>query len=228
MSANNRHTHFGRITKLQTDYLTVSEMRDNLKFLTIVTPWGNDLDKKKRRREDEIFEEIIRAMREITEMISEGGIDLRDLLERINKESLLGFRYVYTPGKSRIEVLDDRGWREIPIEDELQEEVPNVSDHETSDQSVGKEFSVSKVLETKSTKVVTPTEVKLLILAPDVEEKDVKIRKIGNSIEVMCKRRDGSGYFETMEVPEDISIDEMTISKRDGKYIEIRIPRIIS
>ncbi|RLF93784.1 hypothetical protein DRN52_05990, partial [Thermococci archaeon] len=119
------------------------------------------MDKKKRRREDEIFEEIIRAMREITEMISEGGIDLRDLLERINKESLLGFRYVYTPGKSRIEVLDDRGWREIPIEDELQEEVPNVSDHETSDQSVGKEFSVSKVLETKSTKVVTPTEVKL-------------------------------------------------------------------
>jgi HSP20 family molecular chaperone IbpA len=60
--------------------------------------------------------------------------------------------------------------------------------------------------------------------APDVSKEDVDIRRVGNSVEVIARRKSGEAFFAAYEVPPDIVVENCSVEVKNNMVI-ISIPR---
>lgn len=83
---------------------------------------------------------------------------------------------------------------------------------------------IKSVLETNVGKVEKPGEVILTVQAPDVKRDDVEIRQLGNTLEVIARKRNGEAYFGAFELPRDAISSGGKVEVKDGMVI-VKIPR---
>jgi HSP20 family molecular chaperone IbpA len=80
------------------------------------------------------------------------------------------------------------------------------------------------MLETNVGKVERPDEVILTIQAPDVKKEDVEVRRMGNTIELIARKRTGEAYFGAFELPPDAMPTEHRVEVKGGMVV-VTIPR---
>jgi len=80
------------------------------------------------------------------------------------------------------------------------------------------------MLETNVGKVEKVDEVILTMQAPDVRKEDVEVRQLGNTLELIARKRTGEAYFGAFELPPDAMPGECTIEVKGGMVIAT-IPR---
>ena len=83
---------------------------------------------------------------------------------------------------------------------------------------------IKSVLETNVGKVEKLGEVILTVQAPDVKRDDVEIRQLGNTLEVIARKRNGEAYFGAFELPRDAISSGGKVEVKDGMVI-VKIPR---
>jgi HSP20 family molecular chaperone IbpA len=83
---------------------------------------------------------------------------------------------------------------------------------------------IKSVLETNVGKVEKLGEVVLTVQAPDVKKDDVEIRQLGNTLEVIARKRNGEAYFGAFEIPRDAVSGEREVMVKNGMVI-VKIPR---
>lgn len=87
-----------------------------------------------------------------------------------------------------------------------------------------KEKPIKQMLETSAGKIEKVDEVILTMQAPDVSKEDVDVRQVGNSVEVIARRKSGEAFFAAYEVPSDIIMENCSVEVKNGMVI-ISIPR---
>lgn len=80
------------------------------------------------------------------------------------------------------------------------------------------------MLETNVGRVEKLDEVILTMQAADVKKEDVEVRRLGNTLELIARKRTGEAYFGAFELPPDAIPGECTIEVKDGMVMVI-IPR---
>ena len=83
---------------------------------------------------------------------------------------------------------------------------------------------VKRTLETNAAKIQKLDEVVLTMQVPGVKEKDVEVRRLGNSLEVIARKPSGEAYFATFELPQDADPGERKVEIKD-KMLMIAVPR---
>jgi HSP20 family molecular chaperone IbpA len=86
------------------------------------------------------------------------------------------------------------------------------------------EKPIKQMLETNAGKIEKVNEVILTMQAPDVSKEDVDIRRVGNSVEVIARRKSGEAFFAAYEVPPDIVVENCGVEVKNNMVI-ISIPR---
>jgi len=80
------------------------------------------------------------------------------------------------------------------------------------------------MLETNVGKVEKPDEVILTMQAPEVKREDVEVRRLGNTLELIARKRTGEAYFGVFELPPDAIHGEHRVEVRGGMVVAA-IPR---
>ena len=83
---------------------------------------------------------------------------------------------------------------------------------------------IKRMLDTNMGKVEKLDEVVLTLQAPDVKEEDVEVRQLGNTLELVARKRTGEAYFGAFELPPDAIPSERTV-KVKGDMLIVIIPR---
>lgn len=83
---------------------------------------------------------------------------------------------------------------------------------------------IKRMLETNMGKVEKLGEVVLTMQAPDVKEEDVEVRQMGNTLELVARKRTGEAYFGAFELPPDAIPSERTV-KVKGDMLIVVVPR---
>lgn len=84
---------------------------------------------------------------------------------------------------------------------------------------------VKRMLETNIGKVERPDKVILTMQVSDVDKEDVEVRRFGNTLEVIARKRTGEAYFAAFELPSDALLDEREVDIKDG-LLTITVPRL--
>lgn len=174
----------------------------------------------------EPFDEFFRRMRRMFRDFDRefGEIDLREFERR---PGISGFRIEikdYGAGKPEIRVtrLGKRPARITPIV----KEVPSALERKPARAEVKPPAMkpVTRMLETNVGKVEKLGEVVLTMQAPGISKEDVEVRQLGNTLEVIARKRTGEAYFGVFELPPDAMPSEHEIEIKDGMLI-VTVPR---
>lgn len=84
--------------------------------------------------------------------------------------------------------------------------------------------AVTRMLETNVGKIEKLDEVVLTMQVSDVDKNDVEVRQLGNTLEVIARKRTGEAYFAAFELPPDAMPSEHTVEVKGGLLI-ISVPR---
>jgi len=84
--------------------------------------------------------------------------------------------------------------------------------------------AVTRMLETNVGKIEKLDEVVLTMQVSDVSKDDVEVRQLGNTLEVIARKRTGEAYFAAFELPPDAMPSEHTVEIKGGLLI-ISVPR---
>ena len=80
------------------------------------------------------------------------------------------------------------------------------------------------MLETNVGKVEKLDEIILTMQAPEVKREDVEVRQLGNTLELIARKRNGEAYFGAFELPQDAKSSEYTVEVKSGMVV-VTIPR---
>jgi HSP20 family molecular chaperone IbpA len=83
---------------------------------------------------------------------------------------------------------------------------------------------IKRMLETNVGKVEKQDEVILTMQAPDVKKEDVEVRQLGNTVELIARKRTGEAYFGAFELPPNAVPSERTVEVK-GTMLIVTIPR---
>jgi HSP20 family molecular chaperone IbpA len=174
---------------------------------------------------DEFFRRMRRMFRDFDREFAE--IDIRGFERR---PGISGFKIEirdHGTGKPEVKVtrLGKPPARVAPII----EEIPAAPERRPAREEVkppeAKPFKPIKcMLETNVGKVERLDEVVLTMQAPDVKKEDVEVRRLGNTLELIARKRTGEAYFGAFELPPDAIPSEYTVEVKDGMLV-VTIPR---
>ena len=164
---------------------------------------------------DELFKRMLKELdREFAD------VDLRKFEK---KPKISGFKieiHDYGTGKPEIKVTKLGKISEIPAAAAGQRQP--MAEVKPSEAKPSK--PIKSVLETNVGKVEKPGEIVLTVQAPDVKKDDVEIRQLGNTLEVIARKRNGEAYFGAFELPRDAISSGCKVEVKDGMVI-VKIPR---
>lgn len=174
---------------------------------------------------DEFFRRMRRMFRDFDREFAE--IDLRELERR---PGISGFKIeVRDHGTGKPEIRVTRLGKPPTGVAPIVEEIPAApgrrpyrGEVETPEAKPSK--PIKCMLETNVGKVEKVDEVILTIQAPDVKKEDVEVRQLGNTLELIARKRTGEAYFGAFELPPDAISSEYTIEVKRGMVIAT-IPR---
>ncbi len=170
--------------------------------------------------DDDIFEMILRELRRVLKEISRTLIEIGELNE--------GFKG---------EVKEFFGIRVDVVEGDKTPRVIITRFNPGSSRTLKRERDMVEIARTRSRRikcVLKPRallsesnrEVFIAIEVPDVKsERDVEVRPVGKSIEVLAVKGNGEVYFDIFEIPSNADISSMVWELKDGR-LEIKIPKI--
>jgi HSP20 family molecular chaperone IbpA len=178
----------------------------------------------------EPFDEFFKRMRRMFKELDRGFADV-DLRKFEKNPNISGFKIEirdYGTGKPEIKVtkLGKPSAEMPPIVEEIPVVAPGQRQSRAEDKPSEAKPSkpIKSVLETNVGKVQKLGEVILTVQAPDVKKDDVEIRQLGNTLEVIARKRNGEAYFGAFELPRDAISSEYRVEVKDGMVI-VKIPR---
>jgi HSP20 family molecular chaperone IbpA len=178
----------------------------------------------------EPFDEFFNRMRRMFRELDRGFADI-DLRKLDKNPNISGFKIeIRDHGTGKPEIKVTKLGKPSAVMSPIIEEIPAVAPGQRQARSEAKppEVKPSKpiksVLETNVGKVEKLGEVILTVQAPGVKKADVEIRQLGNTLEVVARKRNGEAYFGAFELPRDTLSSERKVEVKDGMVI-VKIPR---
>jgi HSP20 family molecular chaperone IbpA len=174
---------------------------------------------------DEFFRRMRRMFRDFDREFAE--IDIRGFERR---PGISGFKIeIRDHGTGKPEVKVTRLGKPPAGVAPIIEEIPAAPERRPAREEVkppeAKPFKPIKcMLETNVGKVERLDEVVLTMQAPDVKKEDVEVRRLGNTLELIARKRTGEAYFGAFELPPDAIPSEYTVEVKDGMLV-VTIPR---
>ena len=171
--------------------------------------------------DDDIFEMLLTELKRILREISRALIEVDGLNEAFKGgagfKELLGIRVEVVNGENPKVVItrfNPKASPPVKREDVMAETV----------RLRGRRIKC--VLKPKALISESNREVFIAVELPDIKsEKNVEVRPVGRSIEILAVKNDGGAYFDIFEIPSDADINAMAWEFKEGR-LEIRIPKI--
>ena len=174
---------------------------------------------------DEFFKRMRRMFRDFDREFAE--IDIRELERR---PGISGFKIeIRDHGTGKPEVKVTRLGKPPTGKAPIIEEIPAAPGRRPTKAEVKPPEAktvkpIKCMLETNVGKVEKPDEVILTMQAPDVRKEDVEVRRLGNTLELIARKRTGEAYFGVFELPPDAVSSEYNVEVKGGMVI-VTIPR---
>ncbi|MCK4405005.1 MAG: Hsp20/alpha crystallin family protein [Hadesarchaea archaeon] len=177
--------------------------------------------------DDEFFRRLWRMLkgfdREFREMERKFKIELREFERR---PGVAGFKVEirdHGEGKPEVKVtpIGRRLMRIAPAEAPVEVPVEKPKPPKVERRKIK---PVTRMLETNCGKVERLDEVVLTMQTPGVKKKDVEIRQLGNTLEVIARKPSGEAYFGAFELPPYAAPGEREVELK-GELLIISIPR---